>query len=62
MKFEDNKNITNVVLISTVVEVARNVIRNLDGRGLIVSPDQTSFSDDVLYQQIASRVNYNLKR
>lgn len=62
MKFEDEKNISNTLLMATIIEVAKNTIRNLDGRGLRVEAEGTTIEDDVLCRQIASRIEHNLKR
>lgn len=62
MTFEDEKNATNLILMSTVAEVAKNVIRSLDGRGLVLQSENETLTDDTLCHQIVSRINYNLKR
>lgn len=62
MTFEDEKNATNLILMSTVTEVAKNVIRSLDGRGLVLQSENETVNDDTLCHQIVSRINYNLKQ
>lgn len=60
MSRQSDLKINNAVVISTIAEVTKQVIKRLDGDGVDTQDPQNPVSDEVLNQLIASRIRNRL--
>lgn len=60
MNVKCNNLINNTIVVSTIAEVAKQVIKRLDGDGVDTQDPENPVSDQVLNQLIASRIRNGL--
>lgn len=52
----NNVKINNTVVLATVVELTKSIVKMLDGDGIDTQNEENMVSDDVLNKLIASRI------
>lgn len=60
MSEQNNININNLVILATVAEATKCVIKKLDGDGVDTQHPDNPITDDVLNNLIASRIRNHL--
>lgn len=56
-----DRHVTNAVVLGTILETAKAVVKNLDGHGINIYGENRDVSDTLLDRLIIARINNNLQ-